>query len=133
MAPTRVAGQMTMLLGAVSVFLAAIGIYGVMSYAVATRRKEFGIRMALGAGRKRLLIMAAAQGMKPAAFGFALGLAGALAATRFMTSVLYHVSPTDLPTFATTSLLMVAVAALGCYVPARQASGADPLRALHHE
>ena len=88
--------------------------------------------MALGAGRSDLLAMVTGQGMKLAAIGFALGLAGSLATTRFMTVILYHVSPTDLPTFLLTSLAMFVVVALACYLPARQASHADPMRALHH-
>jgi putative ABC transport system permease protein len=132
-APMRVAGQMMTLFGAISLCLAAIGIYGVMSYAVAARRKEFGIRMALGARQSSLLLMVASQGMRLAVIGFAIGIVGALAATRFMTSILYHVSPTDLPTYLLTSLLMLLVAALACYVPARQASAVDPIRTLRHE
>jgi putative ABC transport system permease protein len=131
--PARVAGQLMTLFGAISLFLAAIGIYSVMAYAVAARKKEFGIRIALGAGRNELLAMVAGQGMKLAVVGFVIGLAGALAATRFMTMILYNVSPTDLPTFVLTSLLMFAVVAIACYIPARQASSADPMRALHHE
>src|SRR6202022_1004020 len=111
--------------------LSAIGIYGVMAYAVAARRKELGIRMALGASRGDLLSMVMGQGMKLASIGFAIGLAVAAGATRFMSSLLYHVSPTDLPTFALTSVLMLAVAALACYLPARQASSVDPTRILH--
>jgi putative ABC transport system permease protein len=131
--PARAAGKLTTLFGAISVFLAAIGIYSVMAYAVAARKKEFGIRMALGAGRADLLRMVTSQGMKLAAAGFALGLAGALAVTRFMTMILYHVSPTDLPTFVLTSLLMLLIAAVASYVPARQASSVDPVRTLHYE
>jgi predicted permease len=131
--PARVAGQLMTLFGAISLFLAAIGIYSVMAYSVAARKKEFGIRIALGAGRNELLAMVAGQGMKLAVVGFVIGLAGALAATRFMTMILYNVSPTDLPTFVLTSLLMFAVVGIACYIPARQASIADPMRALHHE
>jgi putative ABC transport system permease protein len=70
------------------------------------------------------------QGIKLAAIGFGLGLAGSLATTRFMSSILYHVSPTDLPTFLLTSLMMLAIAVVACYVPAHRASQADPVRTL---
>ena len=131
--PSRVAGKMMLLFGAISAFLAAIGIYSVLAYAVAARTREFGIRMALGAGRGHLLSMVTAQGLKLAVIGLALGLAGSLATTRFMASILYHVSPTDVPTFLLTGLLMLSLAAVACYLPARQASHADPVRALQQD
>jgi predicted permease len=131
--PARVVGKMMLLFGAISAFLAAIGIYSVLAYAVAARTREFGIRMALGAGRGHLLSMVTAQGLKLAVIGLALGLAGSLATTRFMASILYHVSPTDVPTFLFTGLLMLSLAGAACYLPARRASHADPVRALHQD
>jgi putative ABC transport system permease protein len=131
--PSRVAGKMMLLFGAISAFLAAIGIYSVLAYAVAARTREFGIRMALGAGRGHLLSMVTARGLKLAAVGLALGLAGSLATTRFMASILYHVSPTDVPTFLLTGLLMLSLAVVACYLPARQASQADPVLALRRD
>lgn len=131
--PARVAGQMVTLFGGISIFLAAIGIYSVMACGVAARKREFGIRMALGAHQGDLLSMVVRQGMKLAAIGSAAGLAASLATTRFMSAILYRVSPTDLPTFALTSLLTLLVAALACYVPAREAAATNPMMALHHE
>jgi len=131
--PRLVGSQLMSVFGGVSLFLAAMGIYSVMAYTVAARKKEFGIRMALGAGKRELLVMVAGQGMKLAAIGFAIGLGAALATTRFMRMILYHVSPTDFSTFLLTILLMLGVAAVACYLPARQASSVDPMRALHHD
>ncbi|HWY70446.1 MAG TPA: ABC transporter permease [Terriglobales bacterium] len=131
--PIHVAGQMMMLLGGIALILAVTGIYSVMAYAVAARRKEFGIRLALGAAPRDLLSMVVGQGMKLAGLGFAIGLAASLAETRFMSMILFHVSPTDLPTFTLTSVLLLLVATLACYLPARQAASVEPMRVLHHE
>jgi putative ABC transport system permease protein len=132
-APARVAGKLVMVFGALAVCLAAIGIYSVLAYAVTARRKEFGIRLALGAPRGSLVQMVTARGMKLAGAGFVLGLAGAAGTTRFLSSILYHVSPTDLPTFAATSVLMLAVAAGACWLPARRAAANDPSQILHQD
>jgi predicted permease len=113
--------------------LAGLGIYGVMSYAVSQRTRELGIRMALGAQGSDVLRMLVGQGLKLALIGLTLGLAGALAVTRLMKSVLYGVSATDVTTFAGVTLLLTLIVSLACYVPARRATKIDPLKALRHD
>jgi ABC-type antimicrobial peptide transport system permease subunit len=113
--------------------LAAIGIYGVISYAVSQRAHEFGLRMALGAqpGDVRRLVLR--QGVKLALAGVAIGLVGALALGRVLCSLLFEVSAADPVTFASVSALAMAVAALACYLPARRATLADPANSLRSE
>jgi len=131
--PFRIVGQVTIYFSGLALFLAALGIYGVVAYSVSARRQEFGIRMALGAARRDLLSLVLSQGLKLALIGLAIGLAGSLTVTRFMESILYHVSPTDAPTFIFISALLLIVAALACYFPARRASNTDPTQALRCE
>jgi|HubBroStandDraft_1064217.scaffolds.fasta_scaffold11134_3 predicted permease len=118
---------------ALALTLAAIGIYGVISYAVSQRTREFGLRMALGAqaGDVRRLVLR--QGVKLALAGVALGLVGALALGRVLWSLLYQVSAADPVTFASVAALAIAIAALACYLPARRATGVDPATALRSE
>ncbi len=120
--------------GAVALVLSAIGIYGVLAFAVAQRVREFGIRQALGADRQSILSLVLKQGAKTTGLGIVLGLAGSLALARYLRStlesVLFEVKPYDLPVLAGVTLALAAVALVACYVPARRATQIDPMEAL---
>jgi len=131
--PARITASMLGGFGALSLFLAAVGVFGVMSYIVSRRTHEIGIRLALGAQKGPVLGMLLRQGMAPVALGVALGLIGALALTRMMSSLLFGVSPTDPPTFAGVTTLLVIVATLACYLPARRAMKVHLVVSLRHE
>jgi predicted permease len=113
--------------------LAVIGLYGVLAYAVTQRTREIGIRMALGAQRGDVLRLVIRQGMKLALIGAVLGVLGALVLTRWLTTLLYEIKPTDPMTLFATPLLLIAVALVACWLPARRAAKVHPMEALRYE
>lgn len=131
--PSRAAASLLSTFGLLALILAAIGIYGVMAYAVSQRTREIGIRMALGAKTSDVLKMILKQGLSLVFIGVAIGASLAFALTRLMTSLLYGISATDPLTFAAIALLLMVVAFVACFLPARRASKVDPMIALRYE
>ncbi|MEJ7810824.1 MAG: ABC transporter permease [Gemmatimonadaceae bacterium] len=132
-APTRFALVLIGVFAAIAAILAAVGLYGVLSSVVRQRTAEIGLRMAFGAQKSRIFGLVIGQGLRLSATGIALGLAGALALTRVMRSMLVGVAPTDPATFAAIALLFVVIAAVACWLPAQRAAGLDPTVALREE
>jgi ABC-type antimicrobial peptide transport system permease subunit len=110
-----------------------VGLYGVLSYLVAQRRSEIGVRIALGAQRGQVLRLMLADGIRPAILGLAFGLAGGLAAGRLIRNLLYGVQPTDASVFVGVAVLLLGVAIAACLMPALRASRLDPVQALRME
>ncbi len=129
----RLAAGLLTFFGLLALSLAAVGLYGVLSYAVAERTREMGIRMALGAQSRDLLRLVVRQGMILTLVGLVIGVGAAFALTRLMEKLLFGVSPTDPLTFAVIPLLLAGVALLACWMPARRATRMDPLAALRHD
>jgi len=129
----RILAQLSGFFSLFALSLACLGIYGVLSFLVVQRTREIGVRVALGAQRHDVLALVIGGGLKLALFGSVLGLAGAFAATRLVTSLLYGVTATDPMTFLGVSLLLLTVAVLASYLPARRAMGVDPMDALRYE
>jgi ABC-type antimicrobial peptide transport system permease subunit len=121
------------LFAAVALLLAAVGIYGVVSYSVERRTREMGIRVALGAEPSGVLGLVVRESMRVVLVGIGVGIAGALALSRLMRGLLYQVSPVDPPTFWVVALLLGGIALLASYLPARRASRVDPVIALRSE
>jgi len=116
-----------------ALFVASIGLYGVMSYLMSQRTREFGIRLAVGASSGALLRLVLGQAAKLVSIGICLGLVGAMVVARAISSLLYGISPFDTATFASVSLVLAVVAFLASYIPARRAASIDPMVALRYE
>jgi predicted permease len=133
LAQERVIAMLSGFFGLLAVLLACIGLYGLMSYTVTRRTREIGIRVAMGAQRRSVLWMVLREALVLALFGIAIGIPSALVATRFITSMLFGISPSDLQTITVVSLLLLLVALFAGFLPARRASGVDPAVALRTE
>jgi hypothetical protein len=129
----RLGARLLSAFGILALILAAVGLYGVMAYAVARRTSEIGIRMALGAERGSVLRMVVRETLALMVAGIALGIPAAIAATRLLRSALFGVEPGDPATVATVTAILLAVALFAGYIPARRASAVDPVVALRHE
>jgi len=132
-APQRFAMALMMGFAATALLLAAVGVYGVLSYTVAQRTHEIGIRMALGADRAQVRGMVLRQGLALTGIGVVFGIAGALALTGWLSSLLFEVQPGDPTVLAAVAATLALVAALAGYLPARRATAVDPIKALRHD
>ena len=132
-APQRFNALLIGVFAVVALGLGAVGIYGVLAYSVTQRTHEIGIRMALGAQHQDVVELVLRHGVLLVVFGIGLGVAGALAMTQFLSSLLYGVKPTDPLTFIAVSLILTSVALMASYIPARRATKVDPMVALRHE
>jgi len=119
--------------GITALLLATAGVFGVMAYSVSRRTREIGVRVALGATSGAVLRMILDQGLRTILIGVAIGIAGSLALTRTMASLLFDVTAYDPLTFSGVTLLLISAALLACYIPARRATKVDPMVALRHE
>jgi predicted permease len=129
----RLFGWMFSIFGVIALALASIGVYGVLSYAVSQRTQEIGVRMALGASRQNVFALVVSHGARLAAAGIVCGVLGAFGVTRVVTSLLYNVTATDPLSYVGTAVFLALVALLASYIPARRATGVDPMIALRAE
>ncbi|MGC2390102.1 MAG: FtsX-like permease family protein, partial [Candidatus Acidiferrum sp.] len=133
LAPQRFNLVLVALFAVLAIFLAAVGVYGVLSYSISQRTREIGVRIALGAQRGRVLRMAVGEGMKLAILGTAVGMAGGFVLTRLIASLLFGITARDPFTFAAVGVLVAIVSFAACYIPARRAMRVDPIVALRYE
>jgi putative ABC transport system permease protein len=133
LAPARFIALLASIFGALALLLAMIGIYGVVSYSVSQRTREIGVRLALGAQSRDVLALVVKHGMRPALVGVAIGLLGAFTLTRFIAGLLFGVRALDPMTFSLAALLLLLVALLACWIPARRATQVDPMLTLRCE
>jgi putative ABC transport system permease protein len=132
-ADTRFETFLLSIFGALALVLACVGLYGVISYTVAQQTREMGIRLALGAGRDKILRMVIRRGLLLSGMGISIGLMMAFVLTRFIATLLYGVSPWDPPTFLAVPVALTAMALVASFVPARRAAKVDPMAALRYE
>jgi putative ABC transport system permease protein len=130
---SRYSGLLLGIFAIVALALAAVGIYGVIAYAVSQRTREIGIRIALGARKRHIFRLVVGHGMILSMIGVAIGVAASLMLTRYLSSLLYDVSSTDPVTFTSVVLILITVALLACSIPARRATRVDPMNALRHD
>jgi putative ABC transport system permease protein len=126
----RMGAWLLALFGGLALLLASLGVYGVLAFSIARRTRELGIRLALGADRRRLFRLVIREGMWLVAIGLALGLGAGFYASRSIAAFLFGVNPRDIATFAVVPCILAAVALLACYLPARRAMNVDPILAL---
>ena len=129
----RMEAMLLTIFSAIALVLASIGIYGVLAYAVAQRTHELGVRAALGASQSTLLRVVLVRGLVLALIGLVIGLGGALALTKYISTILYNIPPRDPVTLTAVAAVLAGVALLACYIPSRRATKVDPLVALRYE
>ena len=129
----RLVARLSSLFGLLALLLTSIGLYGLLSYEVARRTREIGIRSALGAQRRDVLSMVVTQGLSLVFFGVVVGIVSAFGVTRYLQSLLFGIRPTDPITFLAVCVMLIVVALLACYIPARRATRVDPMVALRDE
>jgi len=129
----RLLANLSSLFAALALALACIGLYGLLSYEVTRRTHEIGVRMAMGAEQRNVLLLVVGKGIALAVFGITAGIAAALGVTRYLEAMLYGVKPIDPGTFLCVATLLLGVAVAACYIPARRATKVDPMVALRYE
>jgi ABC-type antimicrobial peptide transport system permease subunit len=130
---SRIGGLLASIVGALGLLLACMGVYGMVSYSVAQRTREIGIRMALGAERIQVLQLVMSEGFQPILCGIAIGIVASAGVSRALSATLFGLSPLDTVSFAGVSLLLIAIALLATWLPARRATKIDPMVALRYE